>query len=178
MPPTDSGSNLAATVRAMADRIADSDYGTGPLAELRRLDPRHPVAPAFYRLLARLPDGRPYGLGIEEWALLIHAIALAAPELHLGKERLGKPLFAAGYKEGRLTRLLNARAEDLPKIIPRMVRFLVAKGEALDPVVLAWFIHDVSAGGERAEKARERLARDYYRAEADTEKTADSRSKS
>ena len=106
---------------------------------------------------------------------MIHAMALAAPDLHLGRgeeARLGRALFAAGFSEFRLSRLLDARAEDLPDVVPRLVRFLVAKGQAFDSVALAHFVLGVAASEKSAEKQREQIARDYYRAERDANKAA------
>jgi hypothetical protein len=98
-------------------------------------------------------------------------MALAGPGLLNCREELGKSLFDADYKEGRLTRLLQARASDLPDMVPRLVRYLAAKGQTLNPVGLAYFIWAIGKGGEPAEQARERIARHYYRAEYQAGKT-------
>lgn len=151
-------------VGVIVARIGHDLFGTGPLAELRRLDLNQvaPGAPTLYRLLARyVPDGLLHGSGMKEWTLLLHLLALAAPKQHHGGESLGRALFAVGYSEGRLTRLLEARAEEFPIILPRMVRFLVNKGERLNPFELARLVLQRGAGPDRV-----RVARDYYRAEA------------
>jgi CRISPR system Cascade subunit CasB len=149
-------------VRDFIGRLGQEGFGTGPLAELRRMDVRQPAAapPALHRLLARLPEDRAFGRQFDRWALLVHLLALAAPEQHRGGQSLGQALFNAGYSEGRLTRLLDASESDFPVILPRMVRFLVAHGERLNPFELAHLVL-------RRDKTRERLriARDYYRAE-------------
>jgi CRISPR type I-E-associated protein CasB/Cse2 len=158
---------IRATDDAITDivaRIGHESFGTGPLAELRRMDPRQGAqgVPTMHRLLARyVPDDWLGGDAIHRWALLVHLLALAAPEQHRGGASLGTALFAVGYSEGRLTRLLEAREADLDVVLPRMVRFLVAKGERLNPYELARFV--LRRGGE-AERLR--IARDYYRAEA------------
>ncbi len=174
MPP-DAAPKLTDVVPAIAARLNPDRIGTGPLAMLRRLDPRGRLAvPALHRLLwQHLPDECLAGDGLRSWALLVHAMALAAPDLLRRRDDgLGGALHAAGYSEGRLIRLLEARAEDLPGVVPRMVRFLVAKGEALDPVALAWFVLGVAAGGAGAERQRELIAGDYYRAERDANRPA------
>jgi CRISPR type I-E-associated protein CasB/Cse2 len=158
---------LGQVLARIAANLTPEALGTGPLAMLRRLDPsRASAEPALHKLLARhVPDARVDRDGLATWALLVHAMALAAPGgMRLGAG-LGGPLFAADYKEGRLTRLLEARAEDLAVTVPRAVRFLVAHGEPLDPMALARFVLDVTAGGKRAEVQRTEVARDYYRAE-------------
>jgi CRISPR system Cascade subunit CasB len=150
-------------VGGIVARLADPSFGTGPLAELRRMDPEEPApgAPALHRLLARIdPDDTVVRRNLRGWTLLVHLLALAAPELR-GDEYLGSALFAAGYSEGRLTRILEARAEQFADVLPRMVRFLVAKRRTFNPFDLARLV--LRRG---AEDDRRRIARDYYRAEA------------
>ena len=175
MPDPSPQPSLPAIVRAVAADLTPDRLGTGPLAALRRLDPeKPPTQPALLRLLVRhVPDLPAAGAELARWALLVHAMALAAPGLLTFDQeaKLGAALFIAGYSEGRFTRLLEARAEKLPVQVPRMVRFLVARGQPLDPVALAWFIFGVAAGGERADAQRTRLAMDYYRAERWAAKT-------
>jgi len=171
--PSDQPPRLQVLVGNIERRLRREDFGTGPRAELRRMDPRAPSAPAFFRLLAELPERTP--LDVRQWALLIHAMALAAPDrLRRGGE-LGATLFEAGYNEGRLGRLLQARAADLPDVVPRLVRFVVAHDKPLDPVALAYFIRAIGVGGDDAERARERIARAFYKAEyaASQQTTAD-----
>jgi hypothetical protein len=147
--------------------------GTGPLAMLRRLDPgRPPTDAGLHRLLASHVDARVERDGLAAWTLIVHAMALAAPSGMRRGAGLGGPLFEADYKEGRLTRLLESAPRDLAATVPRAVRFLVARGQPLDPLALAWFVLDLRAGGERAEAQRTRVARDYYRAEYNARGTA------
>jgi CRISPR type I-E-associated protein CasB/Cse2 len=150
-------------------RIGHDSFGTGPLAELRRMDPKQaaPGQPALHRLRARyVTEDKLRGDGMNRWALLIHLLALACPNQHRGGDRLGRALFAAGYSEGRLTRLLETPEADFAIVLPRMVRFMVAKGERLDPYELAEL---VVRGG--ADRERLNIAQEYYRAEAATRKS-------
>lgn len=176
MLPPDPAPSSTATIRAIATRLADPTFGTGPLAVLRRLDPAGALAePVLHRLLARhVAEEGPETL--RAWALLTHCMALAAPEAHRGGAPLGAALFEAGFSEGRLARLLEARGRDMLVVLPRTIRFLVARGQALDPVG-AWMLLrptllDRPGDAERAETARTRVARDYYRAEAKAERAA------
>ncbi len=167
----------AAAVVAISAELHPDRLGTGPLAMLRRLDRRASLTePALMRLLLRhVPDAWLAGEGLRRWALVVHAMALAAPDLHRGRgeeARLGCALFLAGFSEFRLAQLLDATAADLPVAVPRAVRFLAAKGRAFDAVALARFVHGVWAGGERAEEQREALARDYFGAERKADKAA------
>jgi CRISPR type I-E-associated protein CasB/Cse2 len=155
--------NEADLVRKLIDRLGQESFGTGPLAELRRMDPARPAAApaALHRLLAYHPDDMLRGSGMDRWTLLTHLFALAAPELHRGGDPLGETLFRAGYSEGRLTRLLESEDEALPIVLPRLVRFLTAKRERLRPFELAQLVL-----WRDTEQDRWRIARDFYRAEA------------
>jgi hypothetical protein len=151
-------------VRDLIAKLGQENFGTGPLAELRRMDPRAaiPTTPTLHRLLARnVPEAWLGGEGLSRWALLIHLLALAAPSPLHDFTALGEALFTAGYKEGRLTALLEAEAKDFPLVLPRMVRFLVAKNGNPHPYQLARFV----LGGGR-EVDRMTIARAFYRAEA------------
>ncbi len=158
--PVPAEPKLHEVVYAIAAQLDPDRLGTGPLAMLRRLDPAGSLAePALQRLLCQhVPDAWLGGEGgMRRWALLVHAMALAAPDLHCTygiKGRLGLALFEAGFREGRLVRLLEARAADLPVAIPRAVRFLVAKRRGFDSVMLARWVLGVAAGGEGAERQR------------------------
>lgn len=172
---------LHEVVLAIAAQLAPDRIGTGPLAALRRLDPDPAKGgglstPALQRLLWRhVPDAWLAGSDMGQWPLIVHAMALGAPDLHRtfgAQGRLGLALFAAGFSEGRLVRLLESVAADLPTAVPRAVRFLVAKGQGFDSIGLALWVHGIAAGGSRAEAQRTTVARDYYRAERDAGKAA------
>ena len=176
MPRPDPAPSHSDSIRTIAVRLADPNFGTGPVATLRRLDPAGALAePALHRLLARyVAEDSPEVL--RAWALLIHCMALAAPEAHRGVPALGTALFVAGFSEGRIARLLEARGRDILVVAPRLVRFLVARGQSLDPEGLWALIRptllDRPGDAERAERARTRIAADYYRAEAQAERAA------
>jgi CRISPR type I-E-associated protein CasB/Cse2 len=118
-------------------------------------------------LLTTVPERWLYGDGLRRWALIVHAMTLAAPESLRATVRLGAALFAAELKEGRLVNLLDATGDELLTALPRAVRFLIAKGQTLNAFTLADLV--LSAGqdaGGWAESVRQRIAQDYYRAEA------------
>ena len=155
------------TAAHLARVLAEEHYGAGPLAELRRLDPAGSlVGPALQRLLVRYVESSdPARLRL--WALFIHCIALLTPQQGEA-QTLGCSLFDAGYKEGRMSRLLATRADEMAVAVPRMVRFLSAKGGTVRPGSL-WDFLDATmtpaTSARRADDARTRLARDYYQAE-------------
>jgi CRISPR system Cascade subunit CasB len=157
-------------VAAIAAQLGNPVLGTGPLATLRRLDPRvAPAEPALLRLLVReLPEGWLHRDIMHDWTLVIHCLALAAPDQHRGGPPLGAALQAAGYSETRLLRLLKAGQSELAVLLPRACRFLVAKGERLNPGEIARFVLAVrraETDRDAAELARTRIAREYYQAE-------------
>ena len=163
-------------IHAIGRQLASPHFGTGPLAMLRRLKPAGALSePSLQRLLARyVVEESPEG--IRAWALQIHCMAIAAPDGHRGGGSFGAALFEAGFSEGRLTRLLEARGRDMLVVAPRVVRFLVARGGSLDPLGLWHLLRptllDRAGDAERAERARTRIATDYYRAEARAERGA------
>lgn len=168
MPPNPAlpASRTADPMQVIATRLADP-MATGMRAALRRMSPSALATPALQRLLAlAVPLGAP---GTEAaWALLIHLLALGAPRQHRNGARLGIALRAADFKEGRLVRLLDRRADPLV-ILPRTVRFLVAKGQSLhaqDLWNLIWPALRPIPNEDALETARTQVARDYYRADS------------
>jgi CRISPR system Cascade subunit CasB len=164
-----------AVALALAARLAQDSFGTGPLATLRRLDPGGSLAePALHRLLAQeVPDAWLGARGLRDWALLVHLLALGAPDLHRGGARLGAALHAAGFSESRLARLLQADRTALDVLLPRACRFLLAKGEHLHPPALIQLIRAASATDPAyLDDARTAIARDFYRAERDADRAA------
>jgi len=158
---------LKDTISHIIGEICAEHYGTGPLAALRRVNPADPLSasPSLHRLLARHVDEHElYGDGMRRWVLLVHLFGLAAPDGLHDAAALGAALFAASYNEGRLTRLLKADASDFAIVLPRMVRFLVAKGERVNPFGLAWLV--LTRDSEAQSRLRLSIARDYYRAES------------
>lgn len=173
MPPDPAvpASRTAEPMQMIAIRLADP-MATGMRAALRRMDPGALATPALQRLLAlAVPPGTP---GTEPaWALLIHLLALGAPRQHRNGDRLGTALRAADFKEGRLVRLLDRHADPLV-VLPRTVRFLVAKGgrlHAQDLWSLIWPAVRPTPDEDALEAARTRVARDYYRTDG-TARTA------
>jgi CRISPR type I-E-associated protein CasB/Cse2 len=156
------------SIHEIADKIAyeiGQDYfGAGPLAQLRRINPRIgvPGAPALHRLLARHVEDTTLNsaTNFQRWSLLVHLLALAAPDDHRGGEPLGKALFEAGFSEARLAQLLDAEPADFPVVLPRVVRFLVAKREKLNTAELAYLILN-----PELDDSRRRIAAAFYRAE-------------
>jgi len=173
--PPDASPDTGGVVAALAGRLAQDSFGIGPLAALRRLDPAGSLAtPALQRLLAQaVPDDWLGPQGMRDWALIVHLLALGAPDLHRGGARLGAALHAAGFSESRLARLLQADRTALDVLLPRACRFLLAKGEHLHPPALIQLIRAASATDPAyLDDARTAIARDFYRAERDADRAA------
>ena len=166
----------------LAGEVAQlAEHKRGDLAALRRMDPDAPAHAAFWRLMAK-HDLLRGGAWDEEWALILHGIALMTPTnagegaprtAHDGYMPVGKALFLGGaerrtesgfYSDARFNRLLTARGPMLRTLLARMFRMLASNNVSFNWREMAEFIlsqHDE----EEAEKRRRRLARDYYRAE-------------
>ena len=178
---TDDGLSWGGTAARIAGRLAREDFPRGDLAALRRMSPGSGQdAVAFWRLAARyeLLDAP----AVErKWALIIHGIALmtptAAPDragssAHDPQTSVGSALFGSGssgeaglYSELRLNRLLTARGDVLQVLLARMFRMLGSGGVAFDWREMARLILLDGFDQAGAERARQRIARDYFRAE-------------
>lgn len=156
-------------LKAIAGELASPAFPRGELAALRRMDPDAPGStPAFLKLLAR---HHPTVLGaapdhLRRWALVLHGMALMAPDHHRTGEPVGSALFAAGYAEPRLARLLGARGAQFRALVPRLCRHLKSKDRKLDWRELAELVLTEERDEERAERCRLAVARAYYRREA------------
>ena len=165
----------------IAGEIAGRNFSPGDRAALRRMDLDNPDAAAFWRLLA--PRGQLGCPPLErKWALILNGIALMTPTIsretggrsaHDGATPVGRALFLGGgtqrakgfYSETRFNRLLTARGSMLRILLARMFRMLAATDVSFNWREMAQFILNEDYDEERAEDARRRMARDYYRAE-------------
>ena len=162
----------------MANHIASDGFGRGDLAALRRMDPESPDAAAFWRLTTRYDVLR----GVESerrWGLILHGLALmtrTAGDDAMGRSAhvrglpVGRALFDGGdsnrttafYSESRFNRLLTARGPMLRTLLARMFRMMAAADARFDWYQMSQLI---LSEGERAERIRRSIARDYYWAE-------------
>ena len=145
--------------------------GTGDVAELRRLDPLHPSAAVFWRLVAAMPDvgGDTPGQAERErrFAVVLRTFA-ELRDVHRGGRRLGTALAEAGFDERRLLQLLRSRRTALAHTIRTTCHFLASKGAPADAMGLARLVLSEDAPWEEDE--RRKLARDYFRAAARAER--------
>ena len=172
---------LPATEKTLASIVGrvthaiDTILSSGDVAELRRLDPRDPCSPAFFKLMASTVDpstdlphsGTARDAAERRWAVIFHAAATLSG-LHRPSRSLGEALQASGYSELRLVRLLRARGDQLVKEVRTCSHFLAAKAEPCDLADLARLV--LVTGSDKAEAIRRRVARGYYQRNADTDK--------
>ena len=162
----------------MANHIASEGFGRGDLAALRRMEPESPDAAAFWRLTTRFDVLR--GTESERrWGLILHGIALMTRiagddamgrSAHVRGLPVGRALFDGGdsnrttafYSESRFNRLLTARGPMLRTLLARMFRMMAAADARFDWYQMSQLI---MSEGERAERIRRSIARDYYWAE-------------
>ena len=163
--------HLREAIPTMAVEIAHLDPGSA--AALRRGPYNGAGAAAFWKLLVR---HNPVAAHNEAgWAALIQAIAILTPKgrdpdkqsAHDYSLPMGRALCNAGFSELRLARLLSSAPEMRPEVAVRACRRLAAsESNRFDLVTLGYF---VLSGRDRTDL---RIARDYYRARAATERTS------
>lgn len=170
---TGRSTGLAETVHRLGG-IVGSTLPAGDVAELRRLDPERPSAPAFWKLvvgeleeLGALRRGAPDREEQERrWAVILNAIAHLG-DLHRPGRGYGVALASSGFSEHRFGRLLRARSGPLWYQARRSAQFLSSHAEPTDATGLAWLV--LSDGRSDEQRARRQLARDYYRAHPTTQ---------
>ncbi|WP_211102968.1 type I-E CRISPR-associated protein Cse2/CasB [Azospirillum sp. B21] len=185
MPPPDTEPNgkappmptMAEALAALARRFADPDdhgkcFDTGLVARLRRLPVGGPAGVDVWQALYdglgadrtdALLSGRPPDRVGAAWALVLHGMALMAPEPHRQGRRAGEALAEAGFSEIRLTQLLRADADGFPDHFATACRFLRAKGEDVDWTEFGQLALKRLGLSPGYEAAADRIARDYVR---------------
>ena len=158
---------MGAIVR-LAGELGGERFPRGDLADLRRLVPESPDAPAFWRLLFELvPETERRGETRESrWALVLHGLALTTqPGLaaHRQGARIGGVLAEQGFSTLRLNRLLRARGPAFRDQAPRACRFLAARGAVIDWARFGLLLLAPDQSDEQEHYRRE-IARDYFRA--------------
>lgn len=174
------GDPVPVIVSKLARRIQTMElHDRGGLAGLRRLNPPAQMAsPAFYALLA---EAAPHVLARSgddaerqqaAWAMVAAGMAILAPRHHERNRPLGAVLAAAGLHEARLEQFLRARGERLWPTLRRLCRYLAAQADpAFDWGPLAQLLlAEARRQDDHAERLRRRIAADYYRARARSER--------
>jgi hypothetical protein len=160
-------------VPQLAAHIHPDRIGTGAVAQLRRMEPCGALPPVFWGLLYEKvsPDPLDDRQAERGWALIMHALALMAPQNHQQGVRPGAVLRGdegysgdRGYSEMRFVRLLRAEGERFAGEIATVCRWCANKGQPFDMVLLARLIL-ARFGDPRfsVEIETHKLARDYFR---------------
>jgi len=165
MPPDSSTATSPPRESDLVELLANSVRGLeaaerrGDLAELRRMDPDRPDAPAFFRMLVRhRPDAGPDFT--RRCARLVRLLALRPDSLVTGS--LGEAMAAHGISEARVQKLLSARGEAQAAQIALIARRLA--GERALPYRELGRLLLLRDDDEAAERIRLAIARDYFRA--------------
>ena len=156
-----------------ADRI-----GAGRLAGIRRMAWRE-FPPGFWEFYFkhvpaqwRQPAGDDNDRVDLAWAALLRAMAEAAPNPHANDTAFGAALADTGYAETRFVRFLRADGEDLAREARTAAVWLAGKGRKANwrepaELILNRIGRFGSYGGiRRSDNVTNRLARDYFRAQA------------
>lgn len=146
---------------------------TGTLARLRRFDPvKNPQAALFdtERMLAAAGVQPHDAAQRQRWALVLHCLALAQGRHDPRTDAdPGAVLARLHVSEARLRQLVEADAQLLATLMPRLARRLAAAGATVNWWPLATLLlqggPDDDAGRERADAARQRLIRRYIGAQ-------------
>ena len=168
-----------------------AEHSRGDLAELRRMNPDEPDAPAFWRTMSH-HDLLSSGPVLEpKWGLILHGIALMTPtnvtsgspqSAHDSSMPVGRALFLGSeahrgqalYSESRLNRLLTARGPMLRILLARMFRMLAASKATFNWREMSQLILNEGYNKAAFEQGRRRIAREYYRAARRPSQTGDS----
>lgn len=178
-PPEESVTIRKDPVASLARQLQLASTAT--LARLRRIHPQHDGRAALFECewLLQSAGIRPHdGDAYDQWALLLHCLAIAQGRHARGSEfEPGRVLARLRVSEARIKQIVEADAEVLADLIPRLARRLAADGATIDWWPLAELLLD--AGSPRADTARRRIVREYLNATGeenadDTPPTADS----
>ena len=168
MTPEDHAEKAASDLAGIVNRIAASierELSPGDVADLRRLSPGDPSAPAFWRMAGTLLADELRGEGSarseseRRWAAILSGMA-STRGLHRPGRRAGEALAEAGYSELRFVRLLRARDVQLLGELRGAARYLDAKAVAFDWRDLVLLV--LSEGRTDEEEVRRRIARSYF----------------
>lgn len=161
---------LPSRIGQIAATLGGEHFPTGERAALKRFAPGQSVPLAYWRFWPRwLRAEAPPDTQSQDWALILAGLSLMGRAGHQPKARFGATLAEQGYSEQRLERLLAAEdAATRRQLFARTVRFLAAKGAAIDWLEAARFL---LAGDALRESLAHRVARDYYTTQYHLEST-------
>ncbi len=165
-PPPDP---VRTAVHALIHTLAPQRLGTGPIAELRRMEPTAGVLPPVFWtvLMKHVPEYLCQGRDAERaWAAIIQGIALMAPRAHEKEASPGRVLADTGYSEPRFVRLLRAEGDGLSVETRTVCRWLATKAQPIDWAAFARFLlsrlHPRFNSDDYSKDQTDRMARAFF----------------
>jgi CRISPR system Cascade subunit CasB len=154
------GDGLGSVIARLAAVVGSERFHSAESAALKRWSPGQPPPLAFYRLWLRSVGSElPAPAQTQAWMLVTWGLALGVA--HQRGRPLGRVLAESRYAEARLERLLAAPADVLPELFASLMRFLAAKGEAIDWLDAARLL--LTQDADKREAVHRRIASDYFR---------------
>jgi len=158
---------LPVRIARLAGVIGAEHFPNADRAALKRWAPGQPPTLTFYRVWLRSFDGDlPSPSQTQAWMLVAWGLALGV-RYQRGRA-LGLVLAESRYSEARLERLLAAPPDVLPDLFASLMRFLAAKGEAVDWGDATRLL--LTQDADKHEAVHRRIATDYFRHLPRTEK--------
>lgn len=162
----------------MGRDLEEGGFGTGEVAELRRMDAAQGAAATsltFWRIVVeeleanKLVGKQAGGDLLRPWIVIFRAAAELAGH-YRPAERLGRALQQAHVDEKRLVRLLRAEGEDLGEQVRVVVHQIRTAGVDVDvrdlaELVLADATHQRGGSGDWVDHVRRSVASAYFRSE-------------
>ena len=178
------------TAITFASAMASERISTGDLAQLRRMNPKDPGPPAFWKLTAGMGISRNQELAAK-WALIVKGIALMTSrtaetgtrkEAHDYQTPVGRALFQGNdpkrdrplYSEQRLGRLLNAKGNIMTTLLVRAFHIMANEKAAFNWEEMARLVLNEGRHRQADRNARNRIA-DFYYTAASLRQTAENK---
>ena len=161
----------------LARRLLQNDVTRGDMAQLRHMDPDYPVHPLFWKIaietgIVRL-NGQTHIKLEQAWAHVVRSMAHGtrvgrsmgeSTSPHKDDISFGYALAVAGYKEGRLEKLLNEGEGSIAKAVSIATGFLDSKRNQFNWDSPAALMLTPIRTPQQFHADRVQIARDYYRA--------------
>ena len=170
--------SLTTVISCLSRQLNPDRIGTGPLAELRRMDIAE-FPPAFWKIYLkdipaewREPQGNVNPNVDRAWVALIRAMAEVAPNSNVPDATFGGSLAIINYSEMRFIRMLRASSDQLAREIRVACATMHRKGQKTNFYEVAQLLlGDVAVFRKpafrkqiHAERCRHKIARDYFHA--------------
>lgn len=151
---------LPSRIAKFAAVIGAAHFPNADRAALKRWATGEPPPLTFYRVWLRsIDDDMPSPAQTQAWMIITWGLALGVG--HQRGRTLGRVLAESRYSEARLERLLAAPPDVLPDLFASLMRFLAARGEAIDWLDAARLL--LTQDADKREATHRRIATEYFR---------------